>query len=383
MRDSAATTRTTDDRRRATTSTSRAGPAGGGVRARGGRHRSPHDAARGRRGRPAREVATRDPGAAARFGSAAERDACRSHRGPRTRRSASVRGPARHGASTERSSCGSGAGLRRSATSTRRRAARRAPAGHRWRVRAAPGDRVRAAVNAGAAFPAASTMKAAVLVEAARRDHATVPGALLDRMILPSDDRAANEVLARLGGGSEERGAAAVTATLRRLGLRSWLMRRGYLLDGRRPLPITPDSAPELRTNVISTPYELAQLMVAVHRGVLGRGGVRRVGIGQRPAGGRSPTGSFASRFGELGRRRATRRPGAAPVRLREPGRTRRGDRLRGAARSSRSEWPGAGPRSHRRRRPHSSRASRGARTRGFRVAGGAAACRSARRPGG
>lgn len=141
-----------------------------------------------------------------------------------------------------------------------------------------------AAVNAGAAFPAASTMKAAVLVEAARRGHATVPGALLDRMILPSDDRAANEVLARLGGGSEERGAAAVTATLRRLGLRSSLMRRGYLLDARRPLPITPDSAPELRTNVISTPYELAQLMVAVHRGVLGRGGVRRVGIGPAAA---------------------------------------------------------------------------------------------------
>ena len=96
-----------------------------------------------------------------------------------------------------------------------------------------------AAVNAGAAFPAASTMKAAVLVEAVRRGRSAVPGALLDRMILPSDDRAANEVLVRLGRGSEERGAAAVTATLRRLGLRESLMRRGYLLDARRALPIT------------------------------------------------------------------------------------------------------------------------------------------------
>lgn len=57
-------------------------------------------------------------------------------------------------------------------------------------------------------------------------------------------------------------------------------MRRGYLLDARSTVPIGTSAQPALFTNVISTPYELARLMVAIHRGAIGRGGVGRVGIG-------------------------------------------------------------------------------------------------------
>jgi beta-lactamase class A len=141
-----------------------------------------------------------------------------------------------------------------------------------------------AAVNADAQFPAASTLKAATLIEAVRQGRARQLGGLLDQMIIPSDDRAANAVLARVGGGSEEVGGARVTETLHRLGLRRSLVRRGYILDARRPIPVTATSSPALFTNVVSTPYELARLMVAVHRGMIGRGGVGRLGIGEAAA---------------------------------------------------------------------------------------------------
>ena len=142
-----------------------------------------------------------------------------------------------------------------------------------------------ASQNADAQFPAASTLKAAILVDAVRRGRAAELGALLDRMIRDSDDRAANQVLTALGGGSGEAGAAGVTDTLHRLGLTRSLVRRPYIIeDARRPLPITTVRSPALFTNFITTPYELARLMVAIHRGAIGRGGVARLGIGPRAA---------------------------------------------------------------------------------------------------
>ena len=138
--------------------------------------------------------------------------------------------------------------------------------------------------NADAQFPAASTLKAAILVDAVRRGRAGPLGAVLDRMVIDSDDMAANAVLADLGRGSTTAGAASVTDTLSDLGLSRSLVRRGYLLDGRRPLPIEASASPALYTNFITTPYELARLMVAVHRGAVGRGGVARLGIGTRAA---------------------------------------------------------------------------------------------------
>ena len=142
-----------------------------------------------------------------------------------------------------------------------------------------------AASNADAQFPAASTLKAAILVDAVRRGRARELAPLLDPMIRDSDDEAANRVLAALGGGDGVAGAASVTDTLRRLGLTRSLVRRPYIIeDARRPLPITTTRSPALFTNFITTPYELARLMVAIHRGAIGRGGVARLGIGARTA---------------------------------------------------------------------------------------------------
>jgi len=138
-----------------------------------------------------------------------------------------------------------------------------------------------AASNADAQFPAASTLKAGILVDAVRHGQAGALGPILDRMIIDSNDEAANSVLAALGGGSGDAGAQEVTQTLRDLGLTRSLVRRPYIIeDVRRPLPIETTSSPPLYTNFVATPFELARLMVAVHRGAVGRGGVARIGIG-------------------------------------------------------------------------------------------------------
>jgi beta-lactamase class A len=139
-----------------------------------------------------------------------------------------------------------------------------------------------AARNARSRFPAASTLKAAILVDAVRRGRAARLGPTLDRMIVDSDDVAANAVLADLGGGSGEAGAASVTRTMQDLGMRDSLVRRPYLLDSleRRPLPLEARDRPALFTNFISTPFDLSLLMTAIHRGAIaGRGGVARLGI--------------------------------------------------------------------------------------------------------
>lgn len=143
-----------------------------------------------------------------------------------------------------------------------------------------------ASANADAQFPAASTLKAAILVDAVRRGRQASLRSLLDRMIVSSDDRAANDVLAAIGGGSGTAGAASVTDTLHALGLDRSLVRRPYIIeDARRPLTISTTASPALFTNFITTPFELARLMVAVHRGAVGGGGgVARLGISSRMA---------------------------------------------------------------------------------------------------
>lgn len=143
-----------------------------------------------------------------------------------------------------------------------------------------------ASANADAQFPAASTLKAAILVDAVRRGRQASLRSLLDRMVVSSDDRAANDVLAAIGGGSGTTGAASVTDTLHALGLDRSLVRRPYIIeDARRPLDIRTTASPALFTNFITTPFELARLMVAVHRGsVGGGGGTTRLGIASRTA---------------------------------------------------------------------------------------------------
>lgn len=144
-----------------------------------------------------------------------------------------------------------------------------------------------AAVNAAARFPAASTLKAAILLDAERaargRPSPTVAG-LLDQMIIESSDRAANALLEIRGGGSGEAGARRVTDTMRAMGLRDTLIRRPYIIEtaARRRAPAIPLRAtrqPALLTNFVTTPYELARIMVATHRGMRGAGPLPRIGV--------------------------------------------------------------------------------------------------------
>ena len=144
-----------------------------------------------------------------------------------------------------------------------------------------------AGVNAGAMFPAASTMKTALLVEAVRRARgrpSTAQSELWDRMLISSDDRAANTVLAGIGNGSMFTGGARVTATLRRLGLARSSVRTGYLLETQARIPLRSERQPALYTNFVTTPFEMARLLASIHRGAAGLGGVRKLGIGRGPA---------------------------------------------------------------------------------------------------
>lgn len=144
-----------------------------------------------------------------------------------------------------------------------------------------------AAVNAGARFPAASTLKAAILIDAERRAHGRPSPSmarLLDQMIVESSDTAANRVLSITGGGSADAGARRVTDTLRAMGLRESLVRRPYIIDavGAREIPVRATAQPALFTNFIATPYELTRIMVAVHRGMRGAGPLPRIGVTPR-----------------------------------------------------------------------------------------------------
>ena len=144
-----------------------------------------------------------------------------------------------------------------------------------------------AGVNAAAQFPAASTLKAAILLDVERRSKGA-PSAtmnrLLDQMIIDSDDKAANQVLAIQGGGDAVAGAGRVTQTMRAMGLSSSLIRRPYIIEPLarqgRPIPVGVTARPALYTNFISTPFELARMISAVHRGMRGGGPLPGIGIG-------------------------------------------------------------------------------------------------------
>ena len=132
-----------------------------------------------------------------------------------------------------------------------------------------------AAVNAEAPFPAASTLKAAILIDVVRRAHGRPSasiGRLLDGMVVDSSDLAANAVL---GGASSPE---SVTATMREMGLAQSLVRRPYIIEDAR-LPLDAIARPVLYTNFVSTPFELARIMVAIHRAALGRGALPGLGV--------------------------------------------------------------------------------------------------------
>ncbi len=135
-----------------------------------------------------------------------------------------------------------------------------------------------AAWNAKARFPAGSTLKVAIAVQALRATAGKPPAGssldgLLRRMLIESDNDAANSVEALVGGGSE------VDALLRGLGIGDTWMGGGYLRGTawRRPIPIRVDSQPSFPCCKYTSAYDLSRLFTAVHLAAGGRGPLSRV----------------------------------------------------------------------------------------------------------
>jgi beta-lactamase class A len=146
-----------------------------------------------------------------------------------------------------------------------------------------------AAWNARARFPAASTLKLAIAVEALRSlGGKPPPGSRLDRllrsMIVYSDNGAANEV-ETIFGGSTSGGSARVNALLRSLGLVDTEMYGGYERETaarRKPLPLRVDDAPYWGYGKHSSAFDLARLLRYVYLAADGRGPLLRRSL--RPA---------------------------------------------------------------------------------------------------
>lgn len=133
-----------------------------------------------------------------------------------------------------------------------------------------------AAWNARARFPAASTLKLAIAVQVLRALGGRPPAAgtrvaqLMDAMLIRSDNVAANEMLAVVGGGS------VVDGMLRTIGLTDTEMFGGYLpgtASGRKPgIPIRDTSQPSFGFGKYTTAWDLARLIRYVDLGAAGKG---------------------------------------------------------------------------------------------------------------
>jgi hypothetical protein len=132
-----------------------------------------------------------------------------------------------------------------------------------------------AAWNARAAFPAASTLKVAIAIQVLIAHRGRPPRGsrvdrLLRRMLIPSDDKPANELLAWLGG-STSGGAARVNATLRALGLTDTEMYGGYIVQARRPIPLRADQQPSF-IGKRTTAWDFGRLLRYLHAAAAGKG---------------------------------------------------------------------------------------------------------------
>jgi Beta-lactamase enzyme family len=141
-----------------------------------------------------------------------------------------------------------------------------------------------AAWNAQAEFPGASSLKLAVAVTAlAAVEGVPAPGSRLDtllrRMVIASDNQAANEVEAWVGG-STYSGSRRVNAIMAALGLTHTDMYGGYLREpsaargGRAPapIPLRAEAPPSWGVGKRTTAYELGTLLRAVWLASGGRG---------------------------------------------------------------------------------------------------------------
>jgi hypothetical protein len=151
-----------------------------------------------------------------------------------------------------------------------------------------------AAYNAGARFPAASTLKLAILLAVLARDGTdpvrSSAWPLERALALDSSNRAANELLPRAGG------PAAVDAVARALGATATFMCCDYLLEEgeraiepararRRPLPpSTVVVQPTFPCCKYTTAHDLGTLLVALTLAASGHGPALRQGITAREA---------------------------------------------------------------------------------------------------
>jgi len=146
-----------------------------------------------------------------------------------------------------------------------------------------------AAWNAGARFPAASTLKLGIAA-AVLAVHTGIPApgsrvdALLREMLIPSDDAAANSLLVWLGG-STSSGAYRVNDLMRSLGLTDTLMYGGYLtrtLSG--SIPVRVDERPAFGVGKYTTAWDMTRLWRAIWLASGEKGRLRTAQRGLTPA---------------------------------------------------------------------------------------------------
>jgi hypothetical protein len=137
-----------------------------------------------------------------------------------------------------------------------------------------------AAWNARARFMGASTLKLGIAIEVLRVLGGKPPahsriGSLFRRMLVYSDNGAANDLQVWLGGGSIYTGSARVTTTLRALGLYDSYINGGYILGtaDRKPIPLNVVEQPSYySTGKYTSAWDLARIHRFLHRGAGGKG---------------------------------------------------------------------------------------------------------------
>ena len=142
-----------------------------------------------------------------------------------------------------------------------------------------------AAWNARARFMAASTLKLGIAIEVLRvlggkPAPSSRVGELFSRMIVYSDNQAANDLEAWLGEGSLFTGSAQVTATLRSLGLNDSYINGGYIIGtvAARAIPLNVVEQPYYyNTGKYTTAWDLARIHKFLHRGSGGHGPLLRL----------------------------------------------------------------------------------------------------------
>jgi beta-lactamase class A len=136
-----------------------------------------------------------------------------------------------------------------------------------------------AAWNARARFPAGSTLKLAIAVEALRSlrgppGRGSTVDSLLRALLIDSDNEAANRLEVMLGG-STSGGSARVNTMMRTLGLVDSEMYGGYETDeggSARPIPVEVVSQPPIAPGKFTTAADLGRLLRYVHLAAAGRG---------------------------------------------------------------------------------------------------------------